>query len=58
MGEPPITALQASVLACSVLATSQDEFALQFVSVYFARTISVRWLPLFDMFDLNLVADG
>ncbi|KEF62560.1 uncharacterized protein A1O9_00533 [Exophiala aquamarina CBS 119918] len=39
--EPPLSAIQAAILASSVLATSQDDFSQQFVSVSFARNISM-----------------
>lgn len=42
MDEPPMTAIQAGILACSILATSQNEAAHLFVPMHFARNISVR----------------
>ncbi|CZR53621.1 uncharacterized protein PAC_03501 [Phialocephala subalpina] len=41
MEEPSLSTIQASMAACSVLACSQDEIGQKFVSVYFARNISM-----------------
>ncbi|KAK5047680.1 hypothetical protein LTR84_006345 [Exophiala bonariae] len=41
MDEPPLSAIQAGILASSVLATSQDEFSHKSVPIHFARNISM-----------------
>lgn len=41
MGEPPLSSIQASIAACSVLGSSQDETAHMGFPLYFARTISM-----------------
>lgn len=42
MQVPPLSTIQAGIILCSVLVTSRSEAASRFVSIQFARNISVR----------------
>ncbi|CAJ0551539.1 Ff.00g114690.m01.CDS01 [Fusarium sp. VM40] len=49
MAEPPLSSIQASIAACSVLGSSQDETAHMAFPLYFARSISMaRRAAIFD----------
>lgn len=45
MAEPLLSSIQASIAACSVLGSSQDETAHRVFPLYFARNVSVSVLP-------------
>ena len=50
MEVPTLSAIQASIFACSVLASSQDDFAHTVVSTYIACTVAVRvFTPLWSI---------